>query len=208
MKFPSALRSGLAAWAVLALLGCEKPEMRSVAEPEKEPSLEDPEKPAPASAASTASTFEQTSEQTSEQTAPTAEEEVEAAVPVAPAEPELLVEKQGDRIVIAGAIKSRIQQERIVEQLTRAFPNLEVESRLEVDYDRYPVGWGGRITDEFLVPYFRDVENPVVGYKQGIVTLKGTVKQRGDIVRLTEMGITAFSGALSQDVDNQLKVGQ
>lgn len=72
----------------------------------------------------------------------------------APEEPALDVSLQGNTITVSGGLRSRIQVERIIETLTREFPNRVIENHLHLEYHRNPVGWGNRVADELLVPLF------------------------------------------------------
>jgi len=113
---------------------------------------------------------------------------------------------EGKRIVVTGALRSKIQVERILEALSREFPQHEVESSLVVDYDRMGVGWGNRVADEFLVPFLQRVANAKVAYLNTVVTLEGEVKNPGDVQMISEMAVTVFSGSTTQDLKNHLKV--
>ena len=85
-----------------------------------------------------------------------------------------MVEK---KITVSGALRSRIQVERIVETLRREFPEHEIESTLVVDNGRMGVGWGNRVADEFLVMFFQKVNPAKVTYRDTVLTLDGTVKR-------------------------------
>lgn len=140
-----------------------------------------------------------------------AEEQTAAPAPVAdedlpPEEPELSVAMTGNKITINGAVKSSIQQERIVDSIRSAFPDHEIVADLKLEYHREPVGWGNRVADEFLIPYLQQVKFPEVAYKKGVVTLKGEVDDSRMHKRLTEMGIEVFSGSFTRDFDNQITV--
>lgn len=126
----------------------------------------------------------------------------------APEEPELHVAKEGNRIVISGALRSEIQQKRIMETLAMEFPDIKIEGGLTVEFHRNPAGWGNRIADTLLVPYLREVKDPRIQYKDSIVMLGGTVANNADLKRLTEMAIETFTGGNATDIDNQLKVEQ
>lgn len=127
-------------------------------------------------------------------------------VELAPAEPALSVAMEGDRILISGALRSRIQQERIVTTMTDLFPRHKIESDLRVEYHRNPVGWGNRVAEQCLVPYFQIVNSPRVAYAEGIVTLEGEVKSVPEHRQVTEMAISAFSGDFTRDINNKIKV--
>lgn len=121
------------------------------------------------------------------------------------AEPELSVTIRGKQILLSGALKSRLQVERINETLKREFPDLELKSDLKIESHRIPVGWGNRV-DQFIVPYLQRVGNGRLAYKDTIVTLEGTVKSEGEIRMISESAIETFSGSTTTDIDNQLKV--
>lgn len=124
---------------------------------------------------------------------------------VEPTEPYFKVERKDSKIIIEGAIRSRNHQERIGEMLSAAFTKDEIVNNLEVDYDRHAVPWTGRVADEFLIPFFREVEDPYVEYKEGTITLKGTLKNERMLKPLTEMGISTFASTFSKGINNQLK---
>lgn len=190
--------------ACLFLSGCEKPQQREVAEAETPappqvaapevaaaPSAPAPADPAPAAAAPAPS-------------AP-AVEAGDSAEPGSEPEPELVVSMEGKKILVSGALRSKIQVERIVETLQREFPEHTVESDLVVDYDRLGVGWGNRVADEFLVPFLQRVENAKVTYRETVVTLDGKVKSPGELQMISEAAINTFSGSTTQDLKNNLK---
>lgn len=113
---------------------------------------------------------------------------------------------EGKRIVVTGALRSKIQVERILEALSREFPQHEVESSLVVDYERMGVGWGNRVADEFLVPFLQRVTNAKVAYLDAVVTLEGEAKNPGEVQMISEMAVIVFSGSTTQDLKNHLKV--
>jgi len=124
----------------------------------------------------------------------------------APEEPALDVSLQGNTITVSGGLRSRIQVERIIETLTREFPNRVIENHLHLEYHRNPVGWGNRVADELLVPYFTLVKSPHVAYSNCVVTLEGTVESGADHRKMTEMAMNAFSGSSTESIDNRIKV--
>ncbi len=124
----------------------------------------------------------------------------------APEEPALDVSLQGNTITVSGGLRSRIQVERIIETLTREFPNRVIENHLHLEYHRNPVGWGNRVADELLVPYFTSVKSPHVAYSNCVVTLEGTVESGADHRKMTEMAMNAFSGSSTESIDNRIKV--
>ena len=138
---------------------------------------------------------------TATQSAPEMPEKVERKEP---AYPMLAVFREGDTIVIEGALKSRLQKTRIAEDFGRAFPELQVDDRLLVESHRYPVGWGNRVSAAFLIPYFVQIKEPYVGYEEGVVILKGK-GQRGTFKNFQELAINVFAGALLKDVHNEIQ---
>jgi len=125
-----------------------------------------------------------------------------------PAEPELSVVMVGKKITVSGALRSRIQQERIVNALTRDFAEHEIVSDLKVEYHRNGVGWGNRVADEFLVPFLKSVQDGSVVYREHVVTLEGTVGSAGDERSLAELAIVIFSGSDTRDLKSNLKVAK
>ncbi|MEM9015376.1 MAG: hypothetical protein AAGC68_00080 [Verrucomicrobiota bacterium] len=116
-------------------------------------------------------------------------------------QPLLRVFMEGDRVVVEGAIRSYLQHDRIISQLDEGLSEIGVEDRLEVDTNRWGVGWGNRVTEGFLIPYFLEVEEPFVEYEEGVVTLKGNSSSR--LKRIYhELAITIFTGPHSRDLDN------
>lgn len=182
------------------LAACEKPQQRTV-EVKEEP-------------------VEQVAPQASPVVAPPVAAAPEAATPAPPRppapevpavklpeeEPDFKMWMSGKRITISGALKSKIQVDRILGTVTVAFPGYEIVNDLKVEYHRIPVGWGNRIADELLVPYFKEVESPEVAYKKGIVTLIGEVENTLRHKQLTEIAIDAFAGDMTQNIDNKIKV--
>lgn len=185
--------------ACLFLIGCEKPQQREIAEaeaPAPPPVAAATPPPAPADPAPAA-----------EAQAP-ASAEADSTTPTEPGaepEPELVVAMEGEKILVSGALRSKIQVERIVETLSREFPDYSVESTLAVDYDRLGVGWGNRVADEFLVPFLQRVENAKVTYRETVVTLDGKVKSPAELQMISEAAINTFSGSTTQDLKNNLK---
>lgn len=126
----------------------------------------------------------------------------------APEEPELDVSLHGNTITVSGGLTSRIQVKRIIETLTREFPDRVIENHLLLEYHRKPVGWGNRVADELLVPYFTTVKSPRVAYLNGIVTLEGRVESAAAHKEMTEMAINAFSGSSTENIDNRITVSK
>ncbi len=116
-------------------------------------------------------------------------------------EPLLRVYREDEKIVLEGALKSRIQINRIEEQLGEAFSGTRIENQLEFDPWRYGVGWGNRVTKGFLIPYFYQVEKPSVEYDDGIITLKGESSRKVKR-RVHEAAAAVFAGAGSRGIDN------
>lgn len=187
------LRASLPA---ILLISCEDPTMRQPPEivasapPQAvAPAQEAPVSPPPAPAESAAPAAQ----------VPAPEENLPEA------EPELSVAMVGNQILLSGALKSRLQVERINETLKREFPDHELKSDLKIESHRIPVGWGNRV-DQYIVPYFQRVANGRITYRNTIVTLEGTVKSEGDIRMVSESAIETFSGSNTTDIDNKLKV--
>jgi hypothetical protein len=183
----------------LFLSACEKPQQRTAGQPGDEAGPEvAPAAPLPVV----------------EATPPA--EEAPAAAPTVPApperpasgrdpDPELSVAMVEKKITVSGALRSRIQVERIVETLRREFPEHEIESTLVVDNGRMGVGWGNRVADEFLVMFFQKVNPAKVTYRDTVLTLDGTVKSSGDLQLVSETAIAVFSGSTTETVKNNLK---
>jgi len=139
-------------------------------------------------------------------TSPSASEASTEELP--PVEPELVVTMEGKQITIKGAVKSSIQHERIIKDMTDAFPGHEIINEFKLEYHRMPVGWGNRIADGFLVPYFQQVKSPMVSYHEGIVTLAGEVADSRMHRLITELAIEVFSGSYTRDIDNRITVSK
>ena len=180
------------------LTGCEKPQQRSVVE-EKEPVPAVAPVPEPASVP--ASVPEPLPVVVSPDPAP---KPAPPTDPLPMEEPVFKMWMSGKRITISGALKSRIQVDRILGTITVAFPGYEIVNNLKVEYHRIPVGWGNRLADDLLVLYFKEVESPAVAYKGGIVTLMGEVENTSRHRQLTEIAIDIFSGDSPKDIDNQI----
>jgi len=183
--------------AFLFAVGCEKPEQRPPepkAEPETSPDPSTAETPGSRAPSSGASSSEQP-------------EETEAEPRPEPEQPELSVRRRGDVIVIEGALKSRIQVERIGSQLAEACPDLEIDNQLRKESHRHGVGWGNRITRMFLIPYFHEIEKPAVRYREGIITLEGDGEQ-SDFRKFGQLAVDAFAGMFSRDIENRIGKGE
>lgn len=185
--------------ACLFLIGCEKPQQREVVE------AETPAPPEVAAAPSAPAPVDPASAPGAPAPAAPAADVGNSAEPGSEPEPELVVSIEDKKILVAGALRSKIQVERILETLQREFPEHTVESTLVVDYDRLGVGWGNRVADEFLVPFLQRVENAKVTYREAVVTLDGTVKSPGELRMITEAAIDTFSGSTTEDLKNNLK---
>ncbi len=192
MKLPKILHFFLLVGMAFLCANCDSPELRQNASEETVPQEEPETIPEPAP---------QPVVEKTEKPEPKPE-----PVFVEPTEPYFKVERKGSKIIVEGAIRSQDHQERIVEQLTAAFTNDEIVSNLEVDYDRHPVPWTGRVTEELLIPFLREVEDAYVEYNEGNITLKGTLKNGRMVKPITETAINTFSSAFSKGIDNQLKV--
>ncbi len=191
MSLPSVQRIFLLLGFAVLLGSCEEPRRRPA--PETTPSIPDaPLVPAP-EASAPAPPAPVTPD------APTVAE----AEP-APAEPELYVAIEDGRLIVRGALTSRIQQERILETLEQEFPDLVMEKDLKLEYHRFPVGWGNRVAYPFLVQYLKMVDSPKVIYKDGVVTLDGKLKDKRNLIPLTELAIGTFSGDRTRDLVNKL----
>lgn len=186
------------ALSLVFLVSCEPPRLQEKEVVSAEPvAATTPDPSGPATGATTA-----TVESPARPAIPAVAEPERAEEP-----PELFVEKTGQRIVLKGAVRSRIQQERIVETLRLEFPDAELEHDLKLEYHRVAVGWGNRIADELLVPYLRGVKDPRFSYKDNIITLEGTVAGQGELVRFTELVVNVISDGSAAELKNNLKVG-
>jgi hypothetical protein len=179
------------------LTGCEKPQQRTVEVKEETAPPAAASAPAPVPLADTPP-------------APVAEAKPAPAPtdPLPMEEPIFKIWMAEKEITITGGLKSRIQVDRIVTAMTEAFPEHSIVNELKVETHRYPVGWGNRVADEFLVPYFKEVNSPGVAYQTGVVTLLGEVKSGSRHRTLTEMAVITFSGELTQDIDNKITIAE
>lgn len=183
------------------VVACDQPDLR-VDLPEITPSAE-PETTKEASSEPVDTASAEASE---------ASEEVSEADPLQPeepkepSEPELSVAEDGSTITITGAIRSRIQRDRIVEELGIAFPQAEIVDELELDFSRHPVGWGNRVTDEFLIPYLEVIEDGSVRYAEGIIYLGGKATNPRDSANFQKMAISTFAGVFSRGIENSIEV--
>lgn len=201
MKLPKRILWQGSLPVLLFLSACEKPKQHV--------SVESQEAPAPEVAANTAPVPAPASPVApaapSVSDAPAPRDGSDPAATTDP-EPELSVAMQGQKIVVSGALRSKIQVDRILEALKRDFPEHEIESSLVVDYDRMGVGWGNRVADEFIVPFLQRVANAKVTYHEAVVTLEGDVKSPHEIQMISEIAIPVFSGSTTKDLKNHLKV--
>ena len=198
-----------------SLLSCEKPELSDNKENVSDPDLADvpvssqpvPEKPV---------VVKEEEESKSESEAVESESVVAKEEEVVPQDsekkdepeitvPELRVFYEDDVIVAQGALKSRMQMERIEEQMSEAFSGIRVRNEIEVDFTRHPVAWGGRVTEGFLVPYFQDISEPSVEYNDGVIILggKGTAHQRR---MFQQLAVIVFQDVHSRDITNRIEV--
>jgi len=106
-------------------------------------------------------------------------------------------------IVVEGAIRSRFQRDEIVQLLGEAFSGTRIEDRLELDYDRIPVGWGNRVALQFLVPFFKVIEDGFFEYEMGIITMAGKGSLRHSDY-FQHLAIDVFSDPHSRDIINQI----
>lgn len=193
MKPLSSAPALAAALSLLLLVACEPPQLQ-----EKEVIAAEPVAAAAPPAAAPATAPE---DSPAPPAAPPLEETPRAEEP-----PELFVEKTGRRIVLKGAVRSRIQQERIVETLRLEFPDAELEHDLKLEYHRVAVGWGNRIAEALLVPYLKEVKDPKFSYKDDIITIEGTVASQSDLAYFTELVVNVMAGGNAVDLKNHLKV--
>jgi hypothetical protein len=187
------LRAGL---LTIFLVSCEEPSLR------QPPVLEAPPPAAPAPAASPAPPPPPPAAAGSPEAPPAPPS---AQEPLPEAEPELSVAIVGNQVVLSGALKSRLQVERIQETLKREFPDHELKSDLKIEHHRIPVGWGNRV-DQFIAPYLKNVANGRLSYRNTVVTLEGTVKSQGELRMISEAAVETFSGSTTTDIENRLKV--
>jgi len=203
MKFPTHTLWQSSFVLLLVLSGCEKPKQHVSAEPQDAPAPEVAAAEVVAPAPAPSSPVTPAAPPLPEGPAPRSQSD---PAPSRDPEPELSVARVGQKIVVSGALRSKIQVDRIHEALKRDFADHEIESSLVVDYDRMGVGWGNRVADEFIVPFLQRVENGKVTYLETVVTLEGEVKSPGEIRMISEMAVPVFSGSTTQDLKNNLKV--
>lgn len=122
--------------------------------------------------------------------------------------PELTVQWRGEEIVISGSIRSRLQRDRIGDEMSQAFGGTRIVNELEVDTNRIAVGWGNRITEDLLIFYFKEIGKAYFSYKDGIITLGGETKEANQIRQFQELTVDVVSGELSRDVVNKIEVVQ
>lgn len=120
--------------------------------------------------------------------------------------PELTVQWRGEEIVISGAIRSRLQRDRIGEEMSQAFGGTRVVNELAVDTNRIAVPWGNRITEDLLIFYFKEIDKAFFSYEDGIITLGGEAKQENLIRQFQELTVNVVSGELSRDIVNKITV--
>ncbi len=199
----------IAMFACLFLSACEEPRQRELPAETDAPagvSYEAPPEVAPAPTSESA-VAEVPAEGAA---APVAGGEVGALDGEVLAPPELpafSIALEGDRILLSGALRSRLQVDRIHEDLAREFPDRTVEGGLVVEYHRDPVGWPNRISGIFLVDYLHRIESPRIRYEEGVVTLEGTAPDAKTLRELSEMAVEVFADGLTEDMKNLLEVG-
>ena len=115
--------------------------------------------------------------------------------------------RDGDTLVVNGELKSNGQVEQIGSELEQYFTELKIENGLKKDPGRHAVGWGNRISDAVLFDYFSIVGDPEIEYKDGVILLKGSVKDDRELRMITEMVIVGFSDVWTHNLTNELKVG-
>ncbi len=173
----------------LALVGCEPPEIEK---PEPEVKVVE-EKPPVAEPAPVASNTDADAPKATE--APE-EKEMESG------EPLMKVTRVGDTITVAGSIKGFGQKRDIIRYLNEGFPNLKIVDELEANPNRMPVGWGNRVSDGYLVPFFKQVGDGVVEYKDRIVYLEGTVDDQAMFTSLVKQAGFMFMGDFTENIDS------
>jgi len=186
--------------AFLVLTGCDNPQLAD--KNEKAPDR---------------SNFNQHPEDKQETAKPAAPKPVEEKVaapkkvapsgpPPEPIQPTLQAALHGSELHLRARIKSHFNEQRMTDTMNNAFPDFKVILDIESDPDYQPVGWTSRVAPEFLVPFFRVVPDGFVDFKDGKLTLKGTV-QGGSVRTISETAAAVFSGAGTKEIDNQLRAG-
>ncbi|MDF1739990.1 MAG: hypothetical protein P1U86_12585 [Verrucomicrobiales bacterium] len=135
-------------------------------------------------------------------------EEKEEPVEYKEGYPYFHIYRDGEALVVDGALKSGGQVKQIVGELEEYFAKLEIKSGLRKDPRRHAVGWGNRISDAVLFDYFTLVSDPEIEYKEGVVTLKGSVADERKHRLITEMVIAGFMDVWTNDIANEIKVGE
>ncbi len=64
-----------------------------------------------------------------------------------------------------------------------------------------------RVGDAVLFDYFSYVTDPEIEYKEGVVTLRGSLADQKKLRIVTEMVIAGFSDVWTNDLVNEIKVG-
>ena len=113
----------------------------------------------------------------------------------------------GETLVVDGALKSGEQVKQIGSELEEYFSKLKIENKLRKDPRRHAVGWGNRVGDAVLFDYFSYVTDPEIEYKEGVVTLRGSLADQKKLRIVTEMVIAGFSDVWTNDLVNEIKVG-
>lgn len=207
MEIPRRSLSLVLLVGLLLFPSCEKPQAFKEAEKPGEEAISPAASPAPESLQAPATPLiPERADPVPAGEKPAVVDRAPAVEPVIEPEPDLSVRKEGTKILISGAMRSRLQVERIVETMTREFPDHSVEVDLEVDTDRVPVGWGNRISDGLLVPYFQRIKNPAISYHDTVVKLEGIAGSLPELRMVTEVAVEMFSGGNTSSIDNQLKV--
>jgi hypothetical protein len=208
----------LSAWVAISLIlsGCEPP-TKPAAPPESATASPPPSKPAPA-----LSTAPEPAPSPSPPPPPAPEpkpapafepppkpesvEPIELELAYGSVDPILDVRETGRKILISGHLSSALQEKDIVDGLSEAFADYEVESELDVgDHVKTVQGWGNRVTG-LLIPLMHTAEDARFHYEGGVVTLEGTVPNRGAIGKLQIQTVEVMEGPDAQGIENKLKV--
>lgn len=197
--FPKGLILGLV--TLLLLTSCEDPSLSENGKTVETAPSASVAAAAPVSDASVAESAPDTTVESGTQT-PAAS----AESPAIEQGPELTVQWRGEEIVISGMIRSRLQRDRIGEEMSQAFGGTRVVNELAVDTNRIAVPWGNRITEDLLIFYFKEIDKAFFSYKDGIITLGGETKQTNLIRQFQELTVDVVSGELSRDIVNKIEV--
>lgn len=126
----------------------------------------------------------------------------------APEYPYFYIYQEGNKIVIEGALRSRVQIKGIADELAFDLPELVIENHLKKESHRHAVGWGNRIGSSVLGEYFRLVKKPAIKYEKGIITLTGSVKNSRTHQTVTKSAIEGFTDVWTENLVNEIKVGE